>query len=323
MSEEFEIKKISQETLGEYLKAIREHLQLTLPEVAQKTGILEKFIVAIEHGQYQILPPDAYTIGFLKKLAGAYSISCEDLLEQFKKEKDISLQTDRKRINPPQGIRAFFEDLSVTPKLISVSVGLLLGVGAFGYVLVQVFSVNRTPELTILEPAPNTVLSGSSIALKGKTEPGVRVSVNGQNVMVKSDGIFETTLGAAPGQKDFQIVATNKFGKEKVEAFSLRVDEPQVAGEVTEQPSEIVLELQFAKNTTINIVRDGVELPEETVPAGATKKVVAQDAVELTTSDAGGTQVSYNGQKLGSLGRSGEKITVPFTKEAREILETN
>ncbi len=323
MSEGFEIKKISQETLGEYLKAIREQLQLTLPEVAQKTGILEKFIVAIEHGQYQILPPDAYTIGFLKKLAGAYSISCEDLLEQFKKEKDLFLQTDREKVNVPKGLKALFAEFSVTPKLISISAGLLLGVGAFAYVLIQVFSVNRTPELTILEPIPNTVLSGSSIAFKGKTEPGVSVSVNGQNVMVKPDGSFETTLGAAPGQKDFQVVATNKFGKEKTEVFSLRVDEPQVAGEVTEQPSEIVLELQFTKSTTINLVKDGVELPEEIIPAGATKKVTAREIVELTTSDAGNTQVSYNGQKLGALGKPGEKITVPFTQEAQEILEIN
>lgn len=323
MPEEFEIKKISQETLGEYLKAIREQQKLSLAEVAQTTGVLEKFIEAIEQGKYQILPPDAYVVGFLKKLATAYSISCEDLLEQFHKEKDISVQADNKKLTPPKGFRAFFAELSVTPKLISVSVGLLLGVSAFSYVLFQVFSVNRTPELSILEPTANTVLSGSSITFKGKTEPGVSVSVNGQNVMVKSDGGFETTLGAAPGQKDFQVVATNKFGKERVESFSLRVEEPKVAGEATQQPSEIVLELQFARNTTINIVQDGVELPEETVPAGATKKIIAQDLIELTTSDAGGTQVSYNGSKLGSLGKSGERITVPFTKAAQEILETN
>lgn len=323
MSDEFEIKKVSQETLGEYLGSIREQSGLSVAEVAKQTGILEKFVVAIEQGQYQVLPPDAYVLGFLKKLATAYSISCEDLLEQYKKEKGIVEQTARQRISSPTGWKAALSQLSVTPKLISVSLSVLLGTGAFVYVLAQVFSVNRTPALAIFEPTPNTVLAGSSITFKGQTEPGMSVTVNGQNLMVKADGTFETTLGAAPGQKDFQIIAKNKFGKERVENLSLRVDEPQVAGEVTEQPSEIILELQFTKTTTINVKRDGVDLPEEMVPAGATKKVVAKDMVELTTSDAGSTQVSYNGQKLGALGKVGQKITVPFSSEVSEVLEQN
>lgn len=320
MSEGFEIKKISQETLGEYLFMVREKLGLTAGEVAQKTGILEKFLLAIEQGKYQTLPPDAYVLGFLKKLATAYSISCPDLLEQYKKEKGIVEQTARERMVAPQGWRSYIEQLSVTPKLISLSVGVLLGAGAFIYVLAQVFSVNRTPTLTILHPTSDTVVAGSSIDFKGQTQPGMSVTVNGQNVLVQADGTFATTLGVAPGQKDFRITATNKFGKERVEEISLRVDEPQVAGEVTEQPSEIVLELKFSKTTTININSDGLSLPEETVPAGASKKIVAKQLIELTTSDAGSTQVSYNGEKLGPLGKVGQKLTVPFGNDAEDVM---
>ncbi len=320
MSEGFEIKKISQETLGEYLFMVREKLGLSVSEVAQNTGILEKFVVAMEEGKYQVLPPDAYVLGFLKKIAAAYSISCSDLLEQYKKEKGIVEQTARERIVIPQGWRSYIEQLSVTPKLISVSVGVLLGAGAFIYVLAQVFSVNRTPALTILSPTSDTVIAGSSIDFKGQTQPGMSVTVNGQNVLVQADGSFETTLGVAPGQKDFRVTATNKFGKERVEEISLRVDEPQVAGEVTQQPSDIVLELQFSKTTTININSDGLALPEETVPAGASKKIVAKQMIELTTSDAGSTQVSYNGKKIGALGKIGQKMTVPFSNKADDVV---
>lgn len=320
MSEGFEIKKISQETLGEYLFMVREKLGLSVSEVAQNTGILEKFVVAMEEGKYQVLPPDAYVLGFLKKIAAAYSISCSDLLEQYKKEKGIVEQTARERIVIPQGWRSYIEQLSVTPKLISVSLGVLLGAGAFIYVLAQVFSVNRTPALTILSPTSDTVMAGSSIDFKGQTQPGMSVTVNGQNVLVQADGSFETTLGVAPGQKDFRVTATNKFGKERVEEISLRVDEPQVAGEVTQQPSDIVLELQFSKTTTININSDGLALPEETVPAGASKKIVAKQMIELTTSDAGSTQVSYNGKKIGALGKIGQKMTVPFSNKADDVV---
>jgi cytoskeletal protein RodZ len=315
MSEEFEIKKISQETLGEYLYSVREQLGLAISEVAKKTGILEKFVKALEEGKYQVLPPDAYVLGFLRKLARVYCVSCDDLIEQYKKEKGIVEQTARARIAPAEGWRAYLAQVSVTPKLISLSAGILLGAGAFVYVLAQVFSVNRAPTLTITEPSANTVLAGSSIDFKGQTEPGMSLTVNGQNVMVQADGNFSTTLGVAPGQKDFEVVATNKFGKETTETLSLRVDEPQVAGEVTTEPSDIVLDLEFGRAATIMIVRDGIDLPEETIPAGATKKVLAKEKIELTTSDAGNTKVSLNGKQLGTLGKVGQKLTVPFTNQ--------
>lgn len=320
MSAVFETKKISQETLGEYLFSIRQHLGLSLEEVAHRTGIFEKFISGLEQGSYQILPPDVYVLGFLKKLSELYKISCSDLITQYKKEKGIALQTDREKIAPKQTARTFFSELAITPKFLTIGGGMLLGVAAFAYVIFQVFSVNRTPSLTILEPKPDTVLQGSSVVVKGETEPGISVTVNGQNVLVDSDGTFETTLGVAPGQKDFQFVATNKFGKEKFEQVSLRIDDPQVAGETTTLPTELILELQFSKATTISVIQDGVELPEERVPTGAIKKIVASEDIEVTTSDAGNTKATLNGKKLGALGKVGQQLTVPFTQDAEQLM---
>jgi cytoskeletal protein RodZ len=321
MLEEFKLKKVPQETLGEYLYSIRQDLGLSLEEVAKHTGIFEKFLAAIESGKYQQLPPDVYVLGFLKKIADLYKISCTELLEQFKKERNITEQTALKRIAPNKGLKATLSKVSITPKLITISAGALLGIGAGLYILVQVFSVNRTPTLTVFTPTQDSVVKGSSVEIKGKTEPGITLSVNGQNVLVQPDGSFASTLGVAPGQKDLQLVATNKFGKTKTETLSFKIDEPQVAGEVTEEPSELLLELQFNKTTTITVKRDGVNLPEETVAAGSTKKVVASDKIELTTSDAGNTIAKFNNQDLGALGKKGQSLTIPFSQEAQALIK--
>ena len=323
MSAEFEIKKVSQETLGEYLFSIRQHFGYTIEEVSQKTGIFEKFISAIEQGSYQLLPPDVYVLGFLRKIAEVYKISCDDLISQYKKEKGVALRTGLEKIVAKPTMRSYFSNLAITPKILTLGGGLLFGVGAFVYILFQALSVNRTPHLTIIDPKPDTVMQGSSVVVKGETEPGISITVNGQNVLVDSDGTFETTLGVAPGQKDFQFIATNKFGKQKTETVSLRIDEPQVAGEVTQTPSQLVLELQFSKTSTISVKTDGVQLPEEVLPSGALKKITANNEVEVTTSDAGNTKVSLNGKPLGALGKVGQKITVPFTQEAQELLKEN
>jgi cytoskeletal protein RodZ len=86
---EFETKKLSMETLGEYLLEVRNQFGFTLEEVSQKTGIYEKFIYYIETGKYHLLPPGVYVLGFLKKLAQIYDISAYALQEQYRKERGI------------------------------------------------------------------------------------------------------------------------------------------------------------------------------------------------------------------------------------------
>ncbi len=317
---EFETKKVPMETLGEYLSEVRNQLNLTLEEVAQKTGVYEKFIYYIEAGKYQLLPPDVYVLGFLKKLAEVYAVSQDLLLEQYKKERGIVEHVSRERIAPQRGWKAWVQKVSITPKLLTVTGSVVVGVIAFFYVVIQVFAINKTPALTIFEPRNDTVIEGTSITVSGKTEPGITVSINGQNVFVKNDGSFQTVLGTAPGQSELRVEAQNKFGKKNTQLISMRVEEPQIAGAQTEVPSLLQLELKFDREATISVVRDGVEIPEEKVPAQAIKTISANEKIILTTSDAGGTHATLNGKSLGVLGKANQKITIPFTKDATELV---
>lgn len=318
---EFETKKLSMETLGEYLLEVRNQFGLTLEEVSQKTGIYEKFIHYIETGKYHLLPPGVYVLGFLKKLAQIYNVSPEALQEQYRKERGIVEHQASEKLAGSKGWKSRLEKLTITPKLLTVSGSALVGVIAFLYIVFQVFAINKTPALAINEPKNDAVISGSSINVAGKTEAGITVSINGQNVFVDPDGNFHTTIGVAPGQKELKIEAANKFGKKNAQVLAMRVEEPHVAGAKTTVPSEMVLELKFTKDTRIEIEQDGAKLPSEVVPAGGVKEITAQDNVTVTTFDAGSTSVVLNGKEIGSLGKAGEKITVPFSKEAASLME--
>jgi cytoskeletal protein RodZ len=317
---EFETKKLSMETLGEYLLEIRNEFGYTLEEVSQKTGIYEKFIHYIETGKYHLLPPGVYVLGFLKKLAQVYNVSPEALQEQYRKERGIVEHQASEKLSRKKGLKAWFGQFTITPKLLTVTGSALVGVIAFLYIVFQVFAINKTPSLTISEPKNDTVITGTSVNVVGKTEAGVSVSINGQNVFVDPDGNFHTTIGVAPGQKELRIAAANKFGKKSEQRLALRVEESHVAGAETTVPSELQLELKFSKATRIEIEQDGVKLPSELVPAGGTKQIIAQENVTLTTYDAGSTNVTLNGKAVGLLGKSGEKLTVPFSKDAANLI---
>lgn len=320
---EFETKKLSMETLGEYLLEVRSQFGYTLEEVSQKTGIYEKFIHYIETGKYHLLPPGVYVLGFLKKLAQVYDISSEALLDQYRKERGIVEHQASEKLAGQKNWKEWFKKITITPKLLTVSGSALVGAIAFFYIVFQVFAINKTPNLVITEPKNDAVITGTSINVVGKTEPGITVSINGQNVFVDPDGKFHTTIGVAPGQKELKIDAANKFGKKNEQMLALRVEEPNVAGVETTVPSELQLELKFSKATKIEVEQDGTKLPSEIVPAGGVKQITAQDNITLTTYDAGNTKVILNGAEVGSLGKSGEKITVPFSKDAADLMTTN
>ena len=319
MSMEFETKKLSMETLGEYLLEVRGQFGYTLEEVSQKTGIYEKFIHYIETGKYHLLPPGVYVLGFLKKLAQIYDISCEDLLNQYKKERGIVEHQASETLAGKNNLKERLKKVSITPKLLTISGSALVGAVIFFYIVFQVFAINKTPNLVITEPGNDAVISGSSVNIVGSTEPGIVVSINGQNVFVDTDGNFHTTIGVAPGQKELKVEAVNKFGKKNEQRLALRVEEPIIAGAETVVPSELQLQLKFIKKTKIEIEQDGIKLPSEIIPAGGVKELTAQNTVALTTYDAGSTKVILNGTDMGLLGKLGEKITIPFSKDSASL----
>jgi cytoskeletal protein RodZ len=318
---EFETKKLSMETLGEYLLAVRNSLGYTLEEVSQKTGVYEKFIHYIETGEYHLLPPGVYVLGFLKKLAAVYEISSDALIGQYRKERGIVEHQAAQTLSEQKNWKTKFNRVTITPKLLTISGSALVGVFAFLYIVFQVFAINKTPALAINEPKNDAVITGTSVNVAGKTEPGIIVAINGQNVFVDPSGNFRTTIGVAPGQKELKIQAVNKFGKTNDQMLALRVEETHIAGAETKIPSELQLELRFKKATKIEITKDGVKSATETAPAYSVKKITAQEEVTVTTFDAGNTQVTLNGNELGSLGKVGQKITIPFSKTSAILIQ--
>jgi transcriptional regulator with XRE-family HTH domain len=220
----FETKKVPLETLGEYLAAVRQSLQLSVADVEQKTGICDKYLLNLEAGSYHQLPPDVYVLGFLKKLADLYSIPHDVLLSQYKKEREIINNVAHKVIAPDAGWKTKLSGLVITPKMITLTGGISLALIAVFYLIFQVLMINRTPSLKIAEPSAGSVVNGSAVSVIGVTDPGSTVAINGQNVFVDSEGNFRTTLGTAAGQKELVVTSQNKFGKKAEEKILVMVE---------------------------------------------------------------------------------------------------
>ncbi|HVY67409.1 MAG TPA: RodZ domain-containing protein [Patescibacteria group bacterium] len=313
----FERKKIQLETLGEYLKAVRDKLGLDKDEVIKKTGIGLKFLTALEAGELKTLPADVYTYGFLRQLAGLYAIDAAALIDQYKKERNIAEQLAKNRDKFGRSwLKRYFPRLVITPKILSLTLGLAFVAISVGYIIWQVWSINDTPALQIQQPQNNAVIQGSYLQIQGKTDPGISILINEQPIFVDGNGGFQAQLGLSPGPRELTITARNRFGKTLTKTLQITGVAPAPAG----SPAQVQLKLDFTDAVALTAALDDQPAQTFNFNAGDSKTFTAQQQILLSTSNAGATQVTLNGQTLGPLGRAKEALAnIPFFAQSGNI----
>ncbi len=323
----FETKKLQNETLSEYLKEIRQSLGLTIAEVSLKTGIKGQYVELLETAQFQILPPNVYVVGFLKELARMYKVSDIDLIQQFKKECAMVDPKRSKIITKTPIWKSVFSNMVITPKLVSIGVGVLFVLISVGYIVFQLVAIASPPKLVITEPKPGQVISDSVVSVLGKTEPGTTLKINDQTIFVDSNGDFKASVGVTNGQKELAFKASDKFNHEVKRVVSVIVNQQTVAAVTTQlaqaqaQKQPVTVKFEFSGAATIAIKKDGEAAVEEKVKAGDKKEIVADQQVIFSTTNAGATSITFNDKKIGALGRKGEVIkNIIFSEESAKLM---
>lgn len=226
--------------LGEVLREAREAKGADLARVERETKIRERYLSALERGEYRELPGAVYTKGFLRNYAAYLGLDPEYLIDLYRLESATGA-SDRPSVpRPPRPIsvrrrRTFV----VTPGAVAAAILTIL-VGAFvawlGYEFVN---FARTPELRITDPAGDvSAHTGETITLRGMTEANATVTVSGlpENPSTTADaqGAFEITVGLLPGSNEIHLVARDPVTNRSSEEFIRRVN---VVSDVGESPT--------------------------------------------------------------------------------------
>ena len=74
-------------TLGERLRVAREHQGMSLAQAAAETRILQRYLVALEEGDYANLPGDVYARGFVRSYAKLLNLPSEEAIEAYRRER--------------------------------------------------------------------------------------------------------------------------------------------------------------------------------------------------------------------------------------------
>ncbi|OGI25158.1 MAG: hypothetical protein A3J76_03060 [Candidatus Moranbacteria bacterium RBG_13_45_13] len=307
----FTKKKVNSYTLGEQLKKLRSDGRVTLHEVSRETKIPVKYLVMIEEGDYEKLPPDVYVKGFLKSYAEYLGVDTGKLISLYLRDKDIKKNLGKNGHIDEAPKAPKVPRFVITPKMMTAAAVVLVAISGFYYLYREIGRFAALPRLVVTEPTGDISIEGNSITVSGLTDQDAKLAINGEPVMVKENGEFQENILLQEGVNTVIVSAMNRFGKnasrtlniksnyEKPEmAFSGENEESgQVNGEQNEnwEGVEVVVRVDSLP-TWLSIESDGTLRYSGTMLPGASQSFSGEREVRVTSGKANQTFIKVNGK---------------------------
>jgi cytoskeletal protein RodZ len=286
--------------LGEVLRAAREGKGVDLAKVERDTKIRERYLSALERGDYRDLPGAVYTKGFLRNYGAYLGLDPEYLIDLYRIESAAAAGERPRAPAPPRPLGARRRRSFVVTRDAVMAAILTIMVGGFAaYVVFQLVNFARTPELRILEPPGNVNgYTELEITVTGVTEPNASVKVSNlpenPTVLADAQGRFEVTVQLVPGSNVMQLVANDPAtgrDSEMEERTILVVSD--VAGSPAGDPVALALDEPAAGDTVRGAVRvAGTAAPNAEVTVSAT--LVQPPRPTFVVRDAAGQRVAID-----------------------------
>jgi cytoskeletal protein RodZ len=265
--------------LGEVLRTAREGKGVDLARVERDTKIRERYLSALERGEYRELPGAVYTKGFLRNYGAYLGLDTEYLIDLYRIESAAATgQRPARQAAPPRPLgarrsRAFV----VTPGAVVAAILTILVGGFVAYIGFEIVNFARTPELRITSP-PGDVNGHTELEITviGETEPNATVEVSNlpenPTVVADAEGNFEVTVRLLPGSNVMQLVANDPATgrNSEVEQRTILVV-TDVAGSPSAVPVALTLDEPEANATARGTVPvTGTAAPNAEVTVSAT-----------------------------------------------------
>jgi cytoskeletal protein RodZ len=186
---------------------LRERLKdknISLKKLADLTGISSNHIEGFLRGDLEAMPPTPYFRGYLIRLGEVLEFDGEGWWEKIKKEGLV------KRSGPQDTLpRNRFVRKSPAKMIALFAIALF----ALIYVVFQLPRVLGRPVFLLSSPQDNPAVSNSNVAvLQGTAKNTDSLLVNGEEVIVASDGTWQKNVFLSNGPNQFEITAKKFLG---------------------------------------------------------------------------------------------------------------
>lgn len=262
---------------GETLRKERERQKLTIQDIEQGTSIRSAYIEALEKGDYDALPGEVYAKGFVKNYANFLNLDAEKLAKDFAAE-----------MSPP----SVTEDNFSAPEDEKI--------------------VAETPKekLKITElKEPNLKLSNHSQGSSNSSSTMIIAAVF--LIAIFAGGIWYYLQNSPETVANVNPPPQTETTQPPVAETSSQQNPVSAA-----VPQDGVnIQATFNGECWTRVFVDGAFVYEGVPAAGQIMDWHGVEGVTIRVGNAGGVEISMNGQNLGALGGVGEVLERTFTRQ--------
>ena len=284
------------ETVGKYLKRERELRNISLKDISTATKIRENILKAIEEDRHDLLPTAVFVKGFLVAYAKHVGLDPSDVLLRY--ESDLKeLHGHEEKEFPGEQKKWWDKRFLLGTVIVMVGIGIILfnpwreSKEREEHVPAR---VEESPVVREETPPPPIVPEQDKMAHPHE-----------ETIVVKRIPPVEETIGvreAPPVETPPETPLT------------AMTSEPEKMAQ-----RELTLQIRAVEETWVAFQVDS-HLPREiTLSIGETFPLRANDHIKLKIGNAGGVNVTFNGEPLGSLGDLGKIVRLSLTHEGYEF----
>lgn len=293
--------------LGRLLREAREAKKLSLADVESVTRIRQKYLEALENGEFASLPQGAVARGLLRIYAAYLGLDSATALALYKKESgdtgdDVEIaEPGKPRLVDYRPLEVELSDSAprftwwpwaVAVLLVAAAAAIIwwwLNAGAIQNPLAA-FRPTPSPTATATATPPPTVRQVTATPRPTDTPP----------LPTPTSDLLPLPTPTVPPSPTPTPRPTL---------------EPEVA------PARIALELRATQRTWLRVIADGITVEEGLLEAGATRAWEANESIIVRTGNAGGVTLILNGEDLGVMGNIGQVVERTWVVQEGEITE--
>ena len=216
---------LDSETVSEQLRSRRHAKKLKLSEIAKKLNINEKYLAALEKGEYEKLPHGVYGKNFLREYALFLGLDYNQLAADYETEINIIEPKRQKELFSKQVIKKRY--LLAMPKILKNILIFLIICVCFIYLGYRVNKIISPPLLIINNPAADLTIDQTSLLINGQTEAEANLLINGQTILTDKKGNFSQTISLKNGLNIITVTANKKYSRGQTIIRQILVKEQQ------------------------------------------------------------------------------------------------
>ncbi len=276
--------------VGEILRREREKQGLSIADVANETSIRDVYLEAIEKGSYDELPGDVYAKGFIRNYSRFLQIDGDSLLEQYDAERNIVKvvqPADMPAEDEGKGTKkTFFGRKEKKGRDTLTKAGSSVGyTGAKG----------------------GTNLFAAGDEYRHSLE---REEKSGSKKFLILLGIMAVFLGGV-------YIAFMDEGSDPAAVSKPTIKQEEAVKQEAAAPVKydgVEITAKMLENCWISVRVDGQAAFEGTVEKGKEMSWKGKERVDIRAGNAGGIQITFNGQDVGTLGEIGQIAEREFVR---------